>query len=123
MTLSRAEKLDKIFGTPLFAVLLAIFCNVPVSYTHLMVTAVTIMGRLVPAMTSIFCSGRAYLHSTAVLKGEVISLLMEQLIGMTDTAFLGRVGEVELGASAIAGVFYMAVSYTHLDVYKRQGLA
>ena len=27
MTLSRAEKLDKIFGTPLFAVLLAIFCN------------------------------------------------------------------------------------------------
>ena len=28
MTLSRAEKLDKIFGTPLFAVLLAIFCNV-----------------------------------------------------------------------------------------------
>ena len=35
----------------------------------------------------------------------LISLLMEQMIGMTDTAFLGRVGEVELGASAIAGVF------------------
>ena len=32
---------------------------------------------------------------------------MEQLIGMTDTAFMGRVGEVELGASAIAGVYYM----------------
>ena len=31
----------------------------------------------------------------------LISLLMEQMIGMTDTAFLGRVGEVELGASAI----------------------
>lgn len=28
----------------------------------------------------------------------LISLIMEQLIGMTDTAFLGRVGEVELGA-------------------------
>ena len=27
-TLSRAERLDKIFGTPVFAVLLAIFCNV-----------------------------------------------------------------------------------------------
>ena len=27
-TLSRAEWLDKIFGTPVFAVLLAIFCNV-----------------------------------------------------------------------------------------------
>ena len=26
--LSRAEWLDKIFGTPVFAVLLAIFCNV-----------------------------------------------------------------------------------------------
>ena len=36
----------------------------------------------------------------------LISLLMEQLIGMTDTAFLGRVGEVELGASAIAIVYY-----------------
>ena len=39
----------------------------------------------------------------------LISLIMEQLIGMTDTAFLGRVGEVELGASAIAGVFYMVI--------------
>ena len=26
--LSRAERLDKVFGTPVFAVLLAIFCNV-----------------------------------------------------------------------------------------------
>ena len=39
----------------------------------------------------------------------LVSLLMEQLIGMTDTAFLGRVGEVELGASAIAGVFYVVL--------------
>lgn len=39
----------------------------------------------------------------------LISLLMEQMIGMTDTAFLGRVGEVELGASAIAGVFYLVI--------------
>lgn len=31
----------------------------------------------------------------------LISLLVEQLIGMTDTAFLSRVGEIELGASAI----------------------
>ena len=27
----------------------------------------------------------------------LISLVMEQAIGMTDTAFLGRVGEIELG--------------------------
>lgn len=39
----------------------------------------------------------------------LISLLMEQLIGMTDTAFLGRVGEIELGASAIAGVYYLVI--------------
>ena len=39
----------------------------------------------------------------------LISLLMEQMIGMTDTAFLGRVGEIELGASAIAGIFYSNV--------------
>lgn len=39
----------------------------------------------------------------------LISLVMEQMIGMTDTMFLGRVGEIELGASALAGVFYMAV--------------
>lgn len=39
----------------------------------------------------------------------LISLLMEQLIGMTDTAFLGRVGEIELGASAIAGVYFLAI--------------
>ncbi len=37
----------------------------------------------------------------------LISLLMEHLIGITDTAFMGRVGETELGASAIAGVYYL----------------
>lgn len=36
----------------------------------------------------------------------LISLIMEQLLGMTDTAFLGRVGEIELGASAVAGVYF-----------------
>lgn len=39
----------------------------------------------------------------------LVSLVMEQLIGMTDTAFMGRVGEVELGASAIAGVYYLII--------------
>ena len=38
----------------------------------------------------------------------LISLVMEQMIGLTDTAFLGRVGEIELGSSAIAIVYYMA---------------
>ena len=39
----------------------------------------------------------------------LISTLIEQLIGMTDTAFLGRVSEVALGASALAGVYYMVL--------------
>lgn len=39
----------------------------------------------------------------------LLSVLMEQFIGMTDTAFLGRVSEIELGASAIGGIFYIAI--------------
>lgn len=39
----------------------------------------------------------------------LISLLIQHLIGMTDTAFLGRVGEVELGASALASVYYLVI--------------
>ena len=39
----------------------------------------------------------------------LISLVMEQMIGLTDTAFLGRVGEIELGASAIAIIYYMVL--------------
>ena len=38
-----------------------------------------------------------------------MSILMEQLINITDAVFLGHVGEVELGASAIAGIYYLAV--------------
>lgn len=34
---------------------------------------------------------------------------MEQLINITDAVFLGHVGEVELGASAIAGIYYLAI--------------
>ena len=33
---------------------------------------------------------------------------MEQLINITDAVFLGHVGEVELGASALAGIYYLA---------------
>lgn len=54
----------------------------------------------------------SYGHIWKVAYPILISLIMEQLIGMTDTAFLGRVGEVELGASAIAGVFYLAIFVT-----------
>lgn len=39
----------------------------------------------------------------------LVSLVAEHLILLTDTAFLGRVGEVELGASALAGVYFLAL--------------
>lgn len=39
----------------------------------------------------------------------LMSLLMEHMIGLTDTAYLGRVGEAELGASALAGVYYLVI--------------
>lgn len=38
-----------------------------------------------------------------------LTLLAQNVINVTDTAFLGRVGEVELGASAIGSVFYFAI--------------
>lgn len=39
----------------------------------------------------------------------IMSILMEQLINITDAIFLGHVGTTELGASAIAGIYYMAI--------------
>lgn len=38
-----------------------------------------------------------------------LTMLMQNVINLTNTAFLGRVGEVELGASAIGGVLYFAI--------------
>ena len=39
----------------------------------------------------------------------LLTLLVQNLVQVTDTAFLGRVGEVELGASALAGIYYVVV--------------
>ena len=39
----------------------------------------------------------------------MLGMLIQVLVGMTDTAFLGRVGEIELGASALGGVIYLFV--------------
>ncbi|MDR1743448.1 MAG: MATE family efflux transporter [Dysgonamonadaceae bacterium] len=38
-----------------------------------------------------------------------LSLLTQNIIQVISTAFLGRVGEVELGASALGGLFYVAI--------------
>lgn len=39
----------------------------------------------------------------------MISLIIEHMIGLTDAVFLGRVGDVALGACALGGVYYMAM--------------
>ncbi len=39
----------------------------------------------------------------------ILGSVAQNIITVTDTAFLGRVGEVALGASAIGGIFYLAV--------------
>lgn len=39
----------------------------------------------------------------------MISLLMEQLINLTDSIFLGHVSQIDLGASALATMYYTAI--------------
>ncbi len=39
----------------------------------------------------------------------MVSLLMEQLINLTDSIFLGHVGQIELGASALATMYYITI--------------
>ena len=38
-----------------------------------------------------------------------LGLLAQNIINLTDTAFLGHVGELELGASAIGGIYYICI--------------
>lgn len=39
----------------------------------------------------------------------ILGSVAQNLINVTDTAFLGRVGEIELGASALGGMFYFVL--------------
>ena len=48
----------------------------------------------------------SYKHIWHVGYPIIIGLLAQNIINITDTAFLGHVGEVELGASAMGGVYY-----------------
>jgi putative MATE family efflux protein len=48
-----------------------------------------------------------YKHIRNVSYPIFLSLLAQNIINVTDTAFLGRIGEVELGASALGGLLYI----------------
>ncbi len=39
----------------------------------------------------------------------ILGSIAQNLLNVTDTAFLGRVGEVELGAAAIGGIYYFVI--------------
>ena len=39
----------------------------------------------------------------------LISMLMQQLVGITDVIYLGRLGEVELGASALGSTYFLTI--------------
>jgi len=74
-TPSRAEKLDKIFGTPLFAVLLAIFCNVLWGCAFPFIKMGYRLFEIDPSNTaSIFCFAgvRFMLGSLLVLLGSTL---------------------------------------------------
>ncbi|MDL2257317.1 MATE family efflux transporter [Bacteroidales bacterium OttesenSCG-928-I14] len=51
----------------------------------------------------------SYAHIWKIAYPILLTLLAQHLIQAIDTAFLGHVGEIELGASAIAGIFYVAL--------------
>lgn len=42
----------------------------------------------------------------------MMSILIEQLINITDALFLGHVGQTELGASALGGIWFLAIYMT-----------
>lgn len=48
-------------------------------------------------------------HIAKVTTPILLSLLAQNFIQLIDTAFLGRVGEIELGASALAGTIYIVL--------------
>ena len=54
-------------------------------------------------------SNISYKRIWAVSYPIILGSMAQNLINFTDTAFLGRVGEVALGGGALGGLFYLAV--------------
>jgi putative MATE family efflux protein len=60
-------------------------------------------------MKSTFKTSINYKDISQIAWPIIAGSLAQTLLGFTDTAFLGRVGEIELGAAAIAGLIYFAI--------------
>lgn len=54
-------------------------------------------------------SAISYKRIWAVAYPIILGSMAQNLINFTDTAFLGRVGEIALGGGAFGGIFYLAV--------------
>ncbi len=54
-------------------------------------------------------SNISYKRIWAVAYPIILGSMAQNLINFTDTAFLGRVGEIALGGGALGGIFYLAV--------------
>jgi len=50
-----------------------------------------------------------YRHIWNISYPVMIGMLAQNIIGASDTAFLGRVGEVELGAAALGSMYYLVL--------------
>lgn len=65
--------------------------------------------RLNRSIFSVLEKTPSYKHIWKISYPIILSLLAQNVINVIDTAFMGRVGEVELGAAAIAGIFYIVL--------------
>ena len=56
-----------------------------------------------------FKTGVKYKEIWNIAYPIILGSIAQNILSVTNTAFLGRVGEVELGAGAIGGVYYFVV--------------
>lgn len=70
------------------------------------------MQRQAAGLIASYCSEQmnyTYKEIGLIAFPVMMSILIEQLINITDALFLGHVGDVELGASALAGIWFLAI--------------
>lgn len=57
----------------------------------------------------IFKTNISYLEIWKIAYPIILGSVAQNILNITDTAFLGRVGEIELGAGAIGGIYYYVI--------------